>query len=85
MDVLKHTNTALDISHVSFFLRDLTSLLPMYDITVTYSADETPHSRWSLSYAVQPIYKLYNNPGITQKEFQKVWALKAPNKIKTFP
>jgi hypothetical protein len=45
MDVLKHTNTALDISYTSFFLRDLTSLLPMYDITVTYSADGTPHSR----------------------------------------
>jgi zinc-binding in reverse transcriptase len=84
MDVLKQTNTAPDISHTSFFLRDLTTLLPMYDITVNYSSNGTPHSRWSTSFAVQPIYKLYNNPGIAQKKFQKVWALKAPNKIKTF-
>jgi zinc-binding in reverse transcriptase len=68
----------------SYFVRDLITLLPLYEASLQHQQDGTPLWRWGPTFTVQSIYKMYNNTGVIQAELRDIWSLKKPNKIKFF-
>jgi zinc-binding in reverse transcriptase len=78
------TNEGND-DHLSYFLKDLTTLLPYYQASGQFNQEEGTISwRWGQTFTARSMYKVYNNPGIEQNHLVRIWKIGIPNKIKIF-
>jgi hypothetical protein len=78
------TSAVENDNRLSFFMRDLTTLNIYYNASVHHQQDGTPNWRWSATFTVQSVYKMYNNSGIIQTELSCLWDLKAPTRSRFF-
>jgi hypothetical protein len=69
------TSAVENDNRLSFFMRDLTTLNTYYNASVHHQQDGTPNWRWSATFNVQSVYKMYNNPGIIQTKLSCLWDL----------
>jgi zinc-binding in reverse transcriptase len=78
------TNEEID-DHLSYFLKDLATLLPCYQPSTQFNQDEGTISwRWGQTFTARSMYMAYNNPGIEQNHLARIWKIGIPNKIKNF-
>jgi zinc-binding in reverse transcriptase len=76
---------APDTNHISFFIRVLATLQPIYKASVQQGTDGTPQWRWHVIFTVKSVYKLCNKPGVILLQYWDIWSLKAPPKVEIFP
>jgi ribosomal protein L34 len=59
--------------HLSYFLKDLTTLLPYYKPSIQFNQDERTISwRWGETFTARSMYKTYNNLGIEQNHLARI-------------
>jgi zinc-binding in reverse transcriptase len=84
IDLIIDNDSAARTDNSSFFVQDLTTLLPIHRAATQKQQDGTIIPLWNTTFLVHSIYKICNNPGVTLNHFAEIWNLKVPNKIKCF-
>jgi hypothetical protein len=67
----------------SHFIRELTSLLPMLRTSLTTDAQGTLLWGWTPNqlFSTNSMYRIFNDPGISRPQFQRLWTTNAPPRV----